>query len=61
MLLFEGLCLSRFSFEVSVDLCLVGVVVGKGRMNLRQREVPEFPRDFLWNQTHVVPLSDSAN
>jgi len=34
---------------------------GKGRMNLRQRQVPKFPRDFFRNQTHVVPLSDSAN
>ena len=61
VLLFEGLCLPRFSFQVSVYLCLVGVVVGKGRMHLRQREVPEFSRDFFRNQTHVVPLRDSAN
>ncbi len=61
MLPFEGLRLPRFSFEVSVDLCLVGVVVGKGRMHLRQRKVPEFPHDFFWNQTHVMPLSDSSN
>jgi hypothetical protein len=37
------------------------VVVGKGRMHLRQRKVPEFPHDFFWNQTHVMPLSDSSN
>ena len=36
MLLFEGLCLPRFGFEVCVDLCLVGVIVGKSRMHLRQ-------------------------
>jgi len=61
MLLFKGRCLARFGFEVCVDLCLVGVVVGKGRMNLRQREVSEFPGNLLRNQTHVVPLSDAAN
>ena len=61
MLLFEGLCLSRLGFEVCVDLCLFGVVVSKSCMNLRQRQVAKFPRDFFWNQAHVVPLSDPAN
>jgi hypothetical protein len=37
------------------------VVVGKGGMNLRQRQVTKLPRDLLRNQTHVVPLSDPAN
>ena len=33
----------------------------KGRMDLRQRQVPEFPRDLFWHQAHVVPLRDAAN
>jgi hypothetical protein len=61
VLLFEGLGFLRLSFQVRVDLRLVGVVVGKGRMNLRQRQVPEFPSDLFRYQTHVVPLSDSAD
>ena len=36
MLFFEGLCLPCLGFQVSVDLPLVGVVVGESRMHLRQ-------------------------
>ena len=61
MVSLESLRFACFGFDVFVDFCLVGVVIGKGRMHLRQREVPEFPRDFFRNQTHVVPLSDAAN
>jgi len=61
MLLFEGLYLSRLGFEVGVDFCLVGVVVSKSCMNLRQRQVAKLSRDFFWNQAPVVPLSDPAN
>jgi hypothetical protein len=59
--LFECLCLSRLCFQVRIDFRLIGVVIGKGRMNLRQRQMAELPDDFFWNQTHVVPLSDPAN
>ena len=34
VLLFEGLCFLRLGFQVRVDFRLVGMVVGKGRMNL---------------------------
>ena len=61
MLLFEGLCLSHLGFKVCVDLPLVGVVVSKSCMNLRQRQVAKLSRDFFWNQAPVVPLSDPAN
>ena len=61
MLLFEGLCLPRLGFQVSVDPRLVGVVAGKGRMNLRQRQMAKLPHDLFRNQAHVVPLSDPAN
>lgn len=61
MLLFEGLGLLRLGFQVRVDFRLVGMVVSEGRMNLRQRQVAELPHDLLRNQTHVVPLGDSAN
>src|SRR6266436_3534575 len=50
MLLFEGRCLSHLGFKVCVDLRLVGVVVSKSCMNLRQRQVAKLPRDFFWNQ-----------
>jgi len=39
VLLFEGLCLKRLCIQVRVDFRLIGVVIGKGRMNLRQREM----------------------
>jgi len=61
MSLFEGLGFLRFRFQVRVDLRSVGVVVGKGRMNLSQRQVSEFPGNLFRYQTHVVPLSDSAD
>jgi len=61
VLLFERFCLPRFGFEVGVDLCPVSVVIGEGRVNLRSREVSEFSRNLFWNQTHAVPLGDSAN
>jgi len=37
MLLLEGLCFKRLSFEVPVDLRLISVIVCHGRMNLRIR------------------------
>ena len=37
MLLFEGFCFLRLSFQVGVYLRLICMVVGKGGMNLRQR------------------------
>jgi len=40
--LFQSFGLSRLCFQVCVDLRLVGVVVGEGRMNLRQRQVANF-------------------
>jgi len=61
VLLFEGLCLPRLGFQVCVDLRLVGVVVSKGRMNLRQRKVAKLTQDLFWNQARVVPLSDATN
>ena len=38
MLFFEGFCLPRLGFQVSVDFPPIGVVVGESRMNLRQRQ-----------------------
>jgi len=61
VLLFEGLGLLRLGFQVCVDLRLVGMVVGEGSMNLCQRQVAKLPHDLLRNQSHVVPLGDSAN
>lgn len=57
----RGPRLPRLAFQVPVDLILVGVVIGQSRMNLGQRQVAKLPRDFLWNQAHVVPLGDPAN
>ena len=61
MLSFEGHCLPRFGFQVCINLRLVGMVVGKSRMNLCQRQVTKLPHYLLRNQAHVVPLSDPAN
>lgn len=61
MLFFEVLCLLRLGVQVRVDLHQVGVVAGKGSMNLSQRQAAKLPHDFFWNQAHVVPLSDPAN
>ena len=62
VLRFEGLCLPRLGFQVPVDLRLVGVIVGKSRMNLRQRQVTSERLYHLFrNLTHVVPLSDPTN
>src|SRR5271157_1265942 len=61
MLLFEGLGLARLGVQVGVDFRLVGVVVSESSVDLRQRQVAKLPHDLLWNQTHVVPLGDSAN
>ncbi len=61
MLFFEGLGFYRLGFQVRVDLRLVSVVISESRMNLRQRQVAKVPHDLLRNQTHVVPLSNSAD
>ena len=62
MLFFEGLCLPHLRFQVCFDLRQVGVVAGKSRMNLRQRQVTsERLYDLFRNLTHVVPLNDPAN
>lgn len=61
VLLLYGLCFPRLCFQVAVDFRLVGVVVGKGRMNLSQRKMAELPSDLFRNQAHVVPLSDPTN
>ena len=37
MLPFKGVCFPRLGFQVGVDFCLAGVVVGEGRMNLSER------------------------
>ena len=59
--MFEGLSLLRLGVQVRVAFRLVGMVVSEGRVNLRQRQAAKLPRDFLRNQTHVVPLSDPPN
>lgn len=61
MPLLEDLCLPRLSLDVCVDLGLVGVVVGKRRMNLRQRKVAKLSYDLFRNQAHAVPLRNPAN
>ena len=58
---FEGLCLLRFGAQVRVNLRLVGVVVGKGRVHLRQRQMANLSGDLFRNETHIVPLRDAAN
>jgi len=61
VLFFEGRCLPLLRFQVRVDLRLVGVAVSKSRMNLRERNMPDLPGNFLGNQAHVVPLGDPTN
>ena len=62
MLSFQNLGLAVLGCQVCVDFLLVGVVVGKRRVNLRQRQVTsERLYDLFWNQAHVVPLSDPPN
>ena len=62
VLSFQNLRLAVLGFQVCVDFRLVCVVVGKSRMNLRQRQVTsERLYDLFRNLTHVVPLSDPAN
>ena len=59
---FQSLGLAVLGFQVCVDFRLIGVVVGKSRMNLRQRQVTsERLYDLFRNQAHVVPLSNPAN
>src|ERR1035441_7412106 len=58
----ESLGLAILGFQVRVNSRLVGVIVGKSRMHLRQRQVTsERLYDLFRNQAHVVPLSDPAN
>src|ERR1017187_6003917 len=55
MLSFQNLGLAVLGCQVCVDFLLVGVVVGKRRVNLRQRQVTsERLYDLFWNQAHVV-------
>ena len=62
MLSFQNLDLAVLGRQVGVDFLLVGVIVGKSRVNLRQRQMTsERLYDLFWNLTHVVPLSDPAN
>ena len=61
MLPFESIRLLFLGFQIGVDLRLVGVIAGKGRVNLCQREVAELPYDLFRNRAHVVPLSYPAN
>ncbi len=61
MLLLESRCLEHFRGEVRINLRLIRVVVGEGRVNLRQRQMAKLPQDLLWNQAHVVPLRYAAN
>jgi hypothetical protein len=62
VLSFQNLSLAVLGCQVCVDFLLVGIVVGKSRMNLRQRQVTsERLYDLFWSLTHVVPLSDSMN
>jgi len=61
VLLFEGLYLPGFRFEIGIDFVLVGVIVRESRVNLGEREVSEFSRDFLRNQPHFVPRCDAAH
>jgi len=59
---FQNLGLALLGCQVCVNFLLVGVVVGKRCVNLRQRQVTsERLYDFFWNLTHVVPLNDPAN
>ena len=59
--LLEDFRLMCLSIQIRVNLRLVGVVIGKGGVNLHQRQMSELPHDLFGNQAHVVPLSDSAN
>ena len=62
MLSLESFNLAVLGFQVCVNSRLVGVIVGKSRMYLRQRQVAcERLYDLFRNQAHVVPLSDPAN
>lgn len=59
---FQSVSLAVLRLQVCVDLRLVGIVVGKCRMNLRQRQLAsECLYNLFRNLTHVVPLSDPAN
>ena len=58
----ETLSLAVLGFQFCVNSRLVGVIAGKSRMYLRQRQVTsERLYDLFWNQAHVVPLSDPPN
>ena len=62
VLSFQNIGLAILGCQVCVDFSLVGVVVGKSRMNLRKRQVTsERLYDLFRNLTHVVPLNDPAN
>ena len=57
----KGLGLPCLSFQVRVDFRLVGVVVRQRGMDLRQGQMAKPTRDFFWNKSHGVPLSNPAN
>jgi hypothetical protein len=62
VLSFENLGLAVLGCQVRVDFFLIGIVIGKSRMNLRQRQVTaERLYDLFRNLTHVVPLSNPPN
>ena len=52
---------SIFGRDVAVNLVPVGVVVGQGRVNLRQRKGLDFGGDLLGSQTQVVPAGNAPN
>ena len=59
MFSFQSLSLAVLGFQVCVNSRLVGVIVGKSRMYLRQRQVASKRlHDLFRNLTHVVPLSN---
>src|ERR1039457_1110836 len=47
--------------DVAVNLVPVGVVVGQGRVNLRERKVLDFGGDLLGSQTEVVPAGNAPD
>jgi hypothetical protein len=59
---FQNFGFAVLGCQVCVDFFLIGIVIGKSRMNLRQLQVPaESLYDLFRNLTHVVPLSNPPN
>ena len=61
ILFLKGLSLSLVSPDILLDLLLMGVVVGKGGMDLSQREMPHPVRNLLRKKPHPVPDGNSMN